>query len=48
LVQDERTALKQSAIEGSEVLMAAVQVYEIENDEDDLVHTLQRLTMHRR
>lgn len=40
--------LKRLAIEGSDVLLACVQVYEIENDDEDLVHTLQRLALHHR
>jgi hypothetical protein len=47
-VQEERAVLKRLAIEGSDVLLACVQVFEIENDEEDLVHTLQRLALHHR
>lgn len=45
---EERAVLKRLAIEGSDVLLACVQVYEIENDDEDLVHTLQRLALHHR
>lgn len=38
--------MKKLAIKGNEVLLAAVVVFELERDEEDLLHTLQRLVFY--
>jgi len=45
--QEESTVLKQLAIQQCSVLFAAVQVFEIERDQEDLMHTLRRLMDYR-
>jgi len=45
--REESTVLKQLAIQQCSVLFAAVQVFEIERDQEDLMHTLRRLMDYR-